>query len=90
MTEEERVINKLVADNKALRDLVDWQAAENKRLRGNIEVALQHALSHWKENGCKADDQLGVIALVLATTLEKIDGSAMRWHSTAALGEGKE
>jgi cell division protein FtsB len=33
MSEEERVINKLVADNKALRDLVDWQAAENKRLR---------------------------------------------------------
>ncbi len=32
MSEEERVINKLVADNKALHDLVDWQAADNKRL----------------------------------------------------------
>jgi cell division protein FtsB len=33
MSEEERVIIRLAADNKALRDLVDWQAAENKRLR---------------------------------------------------------
>jgi hypothetical protein len=33
MSEEEKVINRLVADNKALRDLVDWQAADNKRLR---------------------------------------------------------
>ena len=40
MSEEERVINKLVADNKALRDLVDWQAAEDKRLRDALrEIA---------------------------------------------------
>ena len=64
-------------------------ADEIDRLRTNIEVALQHALNHRKDNGCKADDQLGVIAVVLATTLEKIDRSAVRWHSTAALGEGK-
>ncbi len=34
-----RVIDRLLDDNKALRDLVDWQAAENKRLRealGNV------------------------------------------------------
>jgi len=28
-----KVIDRLLDDNKALRDLVDWQAAENKRLR---------------------------------------------------------
>ena len=33
MTDEERVIARLLSDHKALRDLVDWQAAENKRLR---------------------------------------------------------
>jgi hypothetical protein len=33
MSEEERVIIRMAADNKALCDLVDWQAAENKRLR---------------------------------------------------------
>lgn len=32
MTEEEKAIIKLAAINKALRDLVDWQAADNKRL----------------------------------------------------------
>lgn len=41
MSEEERVINKLVADNKALRDLVDWQAAENKRLREALREIAQ-------------------------------------------------
>ena len=28
-----KVIDRLLDDNKALRDLVDWQAAENKWLR---------------------------------------------------------
>jgi hypothetical protein len=36
MTEEEKAIIKLAAINKALRDLVDWQAAENKRLRESL------------------------------------------------------
>ena len=28
-----KVIDRLLDDNKALRDLVDWQSAENQRLR---------------------------------------------------------
>jgi hypothetical protein len=45
MTEEENVINKLVSDNKALRDLVDWQAADNKRLREALHYYADK--SHW-------------------------------------------
>jgi hypothetical protein len=42
MSEEERVIIRLAADNKALRDLVDWQAAYNKRLREALRYMVEN------------------------------------------------
>lgn len=47
MTEEERVIIKLAADNKALRDLVDWQAAANKQLHDQIKAGI--AQRYWDD-----------------------------------------
>ena len=46
----------------------------------NMTEAMNHCVKHWKENGAKDDDQLGVVALILAHGL----------GLTAALGEKKD
>jgi hypothetical protein len=91
MSEEERVIIRLAADNKALRDLVDWQAAENKRLREALrtiadgDTPREHAIVyrsdgvHSKHDKCKHGAWM-------------YDGceDCVAEYARAALGEGKE
>jgi len=62
---------------KVVREMAD----EIERLRGNMYQAMHHAAEIWKENGQELDDQLGVVALILANGLGII--------SDAALKEGK-
>jgi len=64
-------------DYEVVVDAID----EIERLRGNMYQAMHHAAEIWKENGQELDDQLGVVALILANGLGII--------SDAALKEGK-
>ena len=47
-------------------DLMDAAADEIEKLQSNMTEAMNHAVKAWKENGMKTDDQLGVVALILA------------------------
>ena len=65
MSEEERVINRLIADVQHLNKLVQWQAAENRRLREALrtiadgDTPREHAIVyrsdgvHSKHDKCK-------------------------------------
>ena len=64
-------------DYEVVVDAID----EIERLRSNMYQAMHHAAEIWKENGQELDDQLGVVALILANGLGII--------SDAALKEGK-
>jgi hypothetical protein len=91
MTDEEKVIARLLSDHKALRDLVDWQAAENKRLREALrtiadgDTPREHAIVyrsdgvHSKHDKCKHGAWM-------------YDGceDCVAEYARAALGEGKE
>ena len=50
-------------------DLMDAAADEIEKLQSNMTEAMNHAVKAWKENGMKVDDQLGVVALILAAGL---------------------
>ena len=50
-------------------DLMDAAADEIEKLQSNMTEAMNHAVKEWKENGMKVDDQLGVVALILAAGL---------------------
>ena len=106
MSEEERVINKLVADNKALRDLVDWQAAENKRLQSEhwLWVARCHSaigllpdemvIGEIQKAAKEAEAKIERLREALADIANIInpyeDGDTMQEIARAALREGKE
>ena len=64
-------------DYEVVVDAID----EIERLRSNMYQAMHHAADIWKKNGQELDDQLGVVALILANGLGII--------SDAALKEGK-
>ena len=64
-------------DYEVVVDAID----EIERFRSNMYQAMHHAAEIWKENGQELDDQLGVVALILANGLGII--------SDAALKEGK-
>jgi len=53
-------------------------ADEIERLRINMYQAMHHAAEIWKENGKKLDDQLGVVALILANGLGIIPDAALK------------
>jgi len=53
-------------------------ADEIERLRGNMYQAMHHAAEIWKENGQELDDQLGVVALILANGLGIISDAALK------------
>jgi hypothetical protein len=62
-----------------LRHSLAMEAADEiEKLQSNMTEAMNHAIKEWKENGMKVDDQLGVVALILAAGLgltEKKDGN---------------
>ena len=47
-------------------------------MRGNMYQAMHHAAKIWKENGQELDDQLGVVALILANGLGIISDAALK------------
>lgn len=53
-------------------------ADEIERLRDNMYQAMHHAAEIWKENGQELDDQLGVVALILANGLGIISDAALK------------
>ena len=55
----------LEADAEELADAANKVA----ELEDNMREAMNHAVKYWKENGMKTDDQLGIVALVLAAGL---------------------
>lgn len=59
-------------------DLEGQAADEIERLRGNMYQAMHHAAEIWKENGQELDDQLGVVALILANGLGIIPDAALK------------
>jgi len=61
-------------DYEVVVDAID----EIKRLRGNMYQAMHHAAEIWKENGQELDDQLGVVALILANGLGIISDAALK------------
>ena len=91
MSEEERVINRLIADVQHLNKLVQWQAAENRRLREALrtiadgDTPREHAIVyrsdgvHSKHDKCKHGAWM-------------YDGceDCVAEYARAALGEGKE
>jgi hypothetical protein len=90
MSEEERVINRLIADVQHLKKLVQWQAAENRRLREALrtiadgDTPREHAIVyrsdgvHSKHDKCKHGAWM-------------YDGceDCVAEYARAALGEGK-
>jgi hypothetical protein len=53
-----------------LRHSIAMEAADEiEKLQSNMTEAMNHAVKAWKENGMKVDDQLGVVALILAVGL---------------------
>jgi hypothetical protein len=91
MSEEEKVINRLIADVQHLNKLVQWQAAENRRLREALrtiadgDTPREHAIVyrsdgvHSKHDKCKHGAWM-------------YDGceDCVAEYARAALGEGKE
>jgi len=61
-------------DYEVVVDAID----EIERLRGNMYQAMHHAAKIWKENGQELDDQLGVVALILANGLGIISDAALK------------
>jgi len=61
-------------DYEVVVDAID----EIERLRGNMYQAMHHAAEIWKENGQELDDQLGVVALILANGLGIISDAALK------------
>ena len=61
-------------DYEVVVDAID----EIERLRGNMYQAMHHATESWKENGQKSNDQLGVVALILANGLGIISDAALK------------
>jgi hypothetical protein len=59
-------------------DLAMKAIDEIERLRGNMYQAMHHAAEIWKENGQESDDQLGVVALILANGLGIIPDAALK------------
>ena len=43
-------------------------------LEDNMRETMNHAVKSWKENGMKMDDQLGIVALLLANGLGLVGG----------------
>jgi len=72
--EELRDLMKIGMDKITLQDAMD----EIERLRGNMYQAMHHAAEIWKENGQELDDQLGVVALILANGLGIISDAALK------------
>ncbi len=91
MSKEEKVINRLIADVQHLNKLVQWQAAENRRLREALrtiadgDTPREHAIVyrsdgvHSKHDKCKHGAWM-------------YDGceDCVAEYARAALGEGKE
>jgi hypothetical protein len=61
-------------DYEVVVDAID----EIERLRSNMYQAMHHAAEIWKENGQELDDQLGVVALILANGLGIISDAALK------------
>ena len=61
-------------DYEVVVDAID----EIERLRSNMYQAMHHADEIWKENGQELDDQLGVVALILANGLGIISDAALK------------
>ena len=61
-------------DYEVISDAID----EIERLRGNMYQAMHHAAEIWKEDGQELDDQLGVVALILANGLGIISDTALK------------
>jgi hypothetical protein len=90
MSKEEKVINRLIADVQHLNKLVQWQAAENRRLREALrtiadgDTPREHAIVyrsdgvHSKHDKCKHGAWM-------------YDGceDCVAEYARAALGEGK-
>jgi len=76
---EEIVLERLSFGCVSMRRNPDGPEAADRieELQSNMKEAMDHAVKGWKENGMKTDDQLGVVALILAHGLgltEKKDG----------------
>jgi uncharacterized protein YPO0396 len=84
----EATMHEAANEIERLRNKVQWlemcentvvkQNAEIERLRGNMYQAMHHATESWKENGQELDDQLGVVALILANGLGIISDAALK------------
>jgi len=61
-------------DYEVVVDAID----EIERLRSNMYQAMHHAAEIWEENGQELDDQLGVVALILANGLGIISDAALK------------
>jgi hypothetical protein len=76
------IVKRLRAEDPecGLRHSLATEAADYiEKLQSNMNEAMNHAVKSWEENGMKVDDQLGVVALILAVGLgltEKKDASA--------------
>lgn len=70
-----KIKNELLEAYSFFRDPVIKKAIDEiERLEQNMNEAMDAALKQWRLNGCKNDDQLGIVALILAHGLGLTDG----------------
>jgi hypothetical protein len=69
-----KVVNELSDAYSFMRDPVIKKALDElERVDGVMNEAMDLCLKQWRENGCKDDDQFGIVALLLAHGLGLTD-----------------